>query len=494
MKTRSGRVMAAVALASGLAGCGAEPPEPARLPNVVLITLDTTRADRLGCYGNAGIETPHLDALAREGVLFENAFTPIPSTLPAHASILTGTLPARHGVHDNGVYQLPESTTTLAEILGRYGYTTAAFVSAFVLDDQFGLAQGFALYDDQVSLPLAPPPVGDVPDSVPEGLRRWFAQLASPFERPAAEVTEAATAWLANAGEDPFFLWVHYFDPHEPYRAPEPWRTRYDPDYDGPLDGTARAYHKLLREQRWHRSDPAAQPARDSMIARYDGEISAMDEAIGTLLSALRQRDGLEQTLVVVVGDHGEAFGEHQQIWEHHGEIFDEVMRVPLIVRLPGGRDAGRRTRGLVSSIDVTPTILAALGITSPADVEGVDLLARASPDESTAPRALLLEARRGRQIFSSRESLLGVRTDRDKLILNLTGDDQVVQRRLFDLGSDPGEQTSRASGESALSDRMTQELLAAERSARGESAPLPERELDEMTSEALRALGYLDN
>ena len=490
--------MTARALARGLAvaaalwavGCGSEPERATRPKNVVLLTLDTTRPDQLGCYGNPRVATPNLDSLAREGMLFERAFTPVPSTLPAHASILTGMLPARHGVHDNGVYQLPDSATTLAEMLAQHGYATAAFVSAFVLDAQFGLAQGFDHYDGKVTLPLAPPAEAPAPDSVPEGLRRWYAQLASPFERTAQDVTRAATAWLAGAGDRPFFLWVHYFDPHEPYRPPDPWRTKYDPGYEGPLDGTARAYHRLLRERGLRRGDPAAQRATEHMIALYDGEISAMDEAIGALLDALRQHGRLDQTLVVVVGDHGEAFGEHEQIWEHNGELYDEVMHVPLLIRRPEGRSGGQRVRELVSSIDVAPTVLDALGIAVPAEIEGRSLLAGAG---AHAARSLLLEARRGQQVHPTPESLLGLRTDRHKLILHLTADDRVLARALFDLATDPAERQRIASREPALTDSLEAEIRTQQREAEANRAALPARGLDKMTSDALRALGYID-
>jgi arylsulfatase len=482
------RALPFAALAAAVAVACSSPERAAPTPNVVLLTLDTTRADRLGAYGNARVATPNLDALAREGIVFENAFTPVPSTLPAHASILTGTLPARHGVHDNGVYELPAAATTLAEVLAGQGYATAAFVSAFVLDVQFGLAQGFASYDDEVTLPLAPRSDEPAPADLSEDLRRWFAQLASPFERSGADVTRAAVRWLDGAAE-PFFLWVHYFDPHEPYRAPEPWTTRYDPGYGGPLDGTARAYRRLMRERNLHRADVEARPHVEHMIARYDGEISAMDEAIGALLEALRRNGVFDRSLVAVVGDHGESFGEHEQIWEHNGEIFDEVMRVPLIVRLPGGRDGGRRVAGLASSIDVLPTILAALGIAAPADVEGVALL----PAPPAAPRSLLLEARRGHQIFPARASLLGLRTERSKLVLELTANDQVLRRSLFDLGADPGERESRASGEPARADELTRDLFALHGGAQSGRAALPARGLDQLSSDALRALGYLE-
>ena len=207
--------------------------------DVVLITLDTTRADHLGCYGHDGIETPYIDALAASGTRYENAFTPVPITLPAHTSIFTGTYPAFHGVRSNHGFYVPPSVDTLAEILRDQGYDTGAFVGAFPLDSQTGIDQGFAHYDDHY------------PSSLETGrhprLRRFFD------ERPAAEVSRAALAWLGERlprTDRPFFLWTHFFDPHQPLNPPSPYRERYA--------------HSL-----------------------YDGEIASVDEAVGQILGRL---------------------------------------------------------------------------------------------------------------------------------------------------------------------------------------------------------------
>jgi arylsulfatase A-like enzyme len=221
--------------------------------NILLVTLDTTRADRLGCYGYVGGKTPNLDALARGGVLFQNVYAQVPLTLPSHSSIMTGTTPLVHGVHNNGSYVLSPDRTTLAEMLKARGFRTAAFVASFSLDSRFGLDQGFDVYDDSFEAGLP------------------FKSANS--ERRADTMAALFTAWLDGRGEEPFFAWVHFFDPHLPYRPPAP----YDREFaDNP----------------------------------YDGEVAFMDEAIGTVVGKLREKNLLERTLVVLAGDHGEAFGE----------------------------------------------------------------------------------------------------------------------------------------------------------------------------------------
>ncbi len=460
----------------------------------MLITLDTVRADRLGCYGHERIETPHLDRIAREGILFENAFSSVPSTLPSHASILTGMYPARHGIHDNGVYYLEAGVETLAERLRAEDYATAAFVSAFVLDAQFGLDQGFELFDDQMELALSrsDPRAIRRAAHLSDEKRRWFAQLASPSERRADSVTQAAMDWLRALDSEPFFLWLHYFDAHQPYRPPEPWDTAYDPGYAGVLDGFAHTFKLAQRRHGWARDAvPAAEIAH--MQARYDGEISFLDQWIGRLLGLLEQRDMLERSLVVVVGDHGEGFGEHLQIWEHNAEIYDEAVRVPLLVRLPGGEQRGRRIADLVRTVDVAPTVLDLLGLTPWRYVDGTSLRALIEGTAESAPAPILLEARRERQVHETQTSSLGLRTEDHKLILTLDRSGRVVSRELFDLKEDPGERRTLTEREPARTRAMTRELLARQEELERQRDALPFRGLDRMTSDALRALGYLD-
>ena len=303
-------------LVLGLAGCDrgddASPPRlQANAPSVLLITLDTTRADRVGCYGYANAQTPVLDALAESGVRFENAFCQVPLTLPSHVSLLTGTYPATNGVRINGVAMKGAGIATLAEVFQDRGYRTGGFISALVLDSMFGLDRGFDTYDDDLGGGEA-------------------------VERSGDKVCDAALSWLAEHAQRPFFAWVHLFDPHHRYEPPQP-------------------YLDLL-------ADP------------YDGEIAFADAQVGRLVAWLEAANLRNRTLVVVAGDHGEALKEHGES-QHGLFVYDVTMRVPLIFSFPASLPAGRVVRGNVGLVDVFPTILESLGWQPPSDLEGVSLV-----------------------------------------------------------------------------------------------------------------------
>lgn len=275
-------------------------------PSVVLITLDTTRADHLGCYGASPAHTPTLDSLAARGVRFSNAVTPVPITTPAHTSLLTGLNPARHGVRDNGNQALGPAVPLVQEAFHAAGYATAAFVSAFVLERQFGLARGFDVYSDQLY-----------------------------NERLGLRTARAVGRWIERCDpEQPFFLWVHFYDPHWPYRPVEPYRS---------LD----------------------------LPSPYAKEVAQVDGAVRQVLGHLRRRGMLKQTWVVAVGDHGEMLGEHGEP-EHGVFLYEAALRVPLIVCPPGARP--RASEAPVSLIDVAPTLLEAAGLAPLADAEGTSL------------------------------------------------------------------------------------------------------------------------
>jgi len=291
--------------------------------SVLLVTLDTTRADALGAYGRSPSVTPNLDQLATEGVVFERAFTTAPLTLPAHTSMMTGLFPPRHGVRDNGIAALPQAATTLAERARTAGFQTAAFLGSVVLDLGFGLEQGFDRYE-------AP-------------ARRFYQGPTMGYsERPAIEVAALASSWLeARDPRRPFFLWVHLWDAHSPY---EP-----GPDLLEHAGG-----------------DP------------YLGEVAACDVALGRILATLRAGQWLDSTLIVVVADHGEAFGEHDEV-SHGAYVWNTTLHVPLILRLPSSDDAGERVREIASVVDVYPTALEAMGLELGKDeagaIDGVSLL-----------------------------------------------------------------------------------------------------------------------
>ncbi|HTI49314.1 MAG TPA: sulfatase-like hydrolase/transferase [Planctomycetaceae bacterium] len=281
--------------------------QSAARPNLLLITLDTTRADRLGCYGFPSARTPALDALASGGVLCEEAHTVMPLTLPAHAALFTGRYPAENGMEMNGRGRLDETIETLAELLEGQGYATGAFVASFVLDRKFGLDQGFQVYDDDFAADR----------QLTDSMQR---------QRSGAGVVDAALRWLSGQSKAPFFCWVHLYDPHAPYET-----------------------HAALFGEQF-----AGRP--------YDAEIAYADLQVGRLFDFLDHRGLRQETLVVVAGDHGEGLGDHLER-THGSTLYREILRVPLIWRFPDRLSAGRRLETRVSLVDVSPTILDLLGI-----------------------------------------------------------------------------------------------------------------------------------
>lgn len=309
-----------VLLAAGLAGCAG-----GSSGSVLLITLDTTRVDALGAYGCVPSVTPQLDELAAQGVVFEQAYTVAPLTLPAHASMLTGLVPPRHGVRDNGVAALPQSAVTLAERAKAAGFQTAAFLGSVVLDQGFGLEQGFERYEAPARSFYNGPSMG-------------YA------ERPADEVATLVTDWLqARDPERPFFLWAHLWDAHAPY-APAPGLKRKAGGND------------------------------------YLGEVLACDLAIGRILAALRAEKSFDSTTILVVADHGEAFSEHGEL-SHGPFVWNTTLRVPLLLRLPDGARGGTRVASIASVTDVFPTALEAMGLESSEGLDGLSLLEREPGD-----------------------------------------------------------------------------------------------------------------
>ncbi|MFH0947255.1 MAG: sulfatase-like hydrolase/transferase [Planctomycetota bacterium] len=307
-------------LAPLLSACGGK---PEATHSGILITVDTTNRNALGLYGEKPRITPHLDALAERCLVYENARAAAPLTLPSHASMMTGLYPLRHSVRDNGYRPLPPSATTLAERARAEGFQTAAFVSAVVLSAPYGLDQGFDVYDA---------PAGS-------SSRDQIHML----ERKAGAVTRAALSWLAQRDRNrPFFLWVHYFDPHAPYEA--------DPEFVEQVAGTA----------------PPA-------IAPYLAEVAQADAAIGELLLALDREKVLEDALLAVVADHGESLGRHGEP-THSVFIYDATIRVPLLLHDPGGARAGERSDEQVSVADLFPTFIRGMGLGEPGPVDGMNL------------------------------------------------------------------------------------------------------------------------
>jgi arylsulfatase A-like enzyme/Flp pilus assembly protein TadD len=406
-------------------------PGAARGFNVLVLTLDTTRPDHLGCYGAGDAKTPNLDHLAGRGLRFDNAFTTVPVTLPSHSSIFTGFDPRHHGVRHNGEYVLAPEQETLAEILGRAGYETAAFVSAFVLSARFGLAQGFDHFDEDIGIE----PSGAVVDE--------------PNQRPAENVTRAAVTWLQQrqAGR-PFFAWVHYFDPHYPYRPPEPYA-----------------------------SDFSEHP--------YDGEIAYMDHAIGTLMDALDASGGMNRTLIVAIADHGEGLDEHDES-THTRLLYSSVMHIPLIVACPGlFTRPNHVSDAVVSETDIFPTVLELLGIPVPGTTDGQSLLTcRDRLDRRIYMESLVPYLEDGWS------PLFALCTRAGKYI-------QAPRPEFYDLQRDPHELTSlyEQAPEPA---RQLRDALKTELTAQLEAAPWSEgalaagRNIDPEVRHQLESLGYL--
>ncbi|HUP23502.1 MAG TPA: sulfatase-like hydrolase/transferase [Thermoanaerobaculia bacterium] len=400
---------------------------------MVLITLDTLRADRVGSYGGP-VATPHLDRLAAEGSRFANAATTVPFTLPAHSSLLTGTYPPTHGVRENVGYYLDEKLPTVAELLRDAGYATAGFVSSFVLDARWGIARGFDTYYDEFDLAeVQTANLGDV-------------------QRDGKETVAQATAWLRQHGgsERPFFVWVHLFDPHDPYTPPEPYRSRY--------------------------------PGRP-----YDGEVAYTDSLVGELIGVLEELALLEHTLLIATADHGEGLGDHGE--HYHGFfVYDTTVHVPLLVRPPFQDLArGEVFDEAVSHVDLAPTILDAAGVDAPAHLQGRSLLPQicGEPAGDAAAERVVYSESLYPLLHYGWAPLRAARGGRHKLIA-------APRVELYDLHADPGERANLA--DQLTGARALLEGRLAELRERIESAPSAsvKREVDAAALAQLRALGYV--
>jgi choline-sulfatase len=394
-------------------------------PDVLLVTIDTLRADHVGCYGRTQAVTPTLDGLAARGVRFPAAVAHVPLTGPSHASILTGVTPLGHGFRDNGGYALPSGVRTAAEDFGKAGYRTAAFVSGFPLNRRFGFDRGFESYDDHF-------PKGNDPRRAPH------------VERFADATTDAALRWLeapdGAAGKQPFFLWVHYYDPHAPYEPPPEFAPRF-----------------------------ASEP--------YDGEIAFVDQQLARLLKRLDERGDLARTVVLATADHGEGLGEHGEV-SHGLFLYESTLRVPFVVAGPGIA-AGRVAPTVARGVDVLPTLLDLAALAGRAEIEGRSLRpALEGREMSDAPAY-------AETLYPLRElgwaPLFAWRTARHKMI-------EAPKPELYDLEQDPGETRNRAGSENTRFAELQQKLQA----ALARPAPAAAAELDPETAERLRALGYV--
>lgn len=406
-------------LSATVAAVAAPSPAPSR-PSILLVTLDTTRADHVGAYGAALAATPNLDALARSGVRFDRASASAPLTLPSHATILTGRVPRRHGVRDNAGFRLDPGVPVVTERLAAAGYQTAAYVSSAVLDRDGGLARGFSVYDDAVR-------AGDA---------REFGRV----ERAASRTTDLALEGLSKL-KPPFFLWVHYFDPHLPYVPPEPFRTRFK---DRP----------------------------------YDGEIAFMDAQVGRLLERVRARAG-GSLIVAAAGDHGESLGEHGEA-AHGVFVYEATQHVPLIVAGPG-LPAGRGVAASVGLVDLAPTLLELVGLPALDGADGRSLVPVARGGRA-APRDYEMETFFPRFAYGW-----------SPLRALVSGPAKYVaapRPELYRLDRDPGERRDVSSERSAEAKALAAKL--AERTSGDDPAPALEAPGLSQRREELAALGYV--
>jgi len=394
--------------------------------NVILVTIDTLRADRLHCYGNRGIETPTLDSVAQHGVLFENAVAQAPLTPPSHASIFTGTNPNVHHVRNTGGFALPSSSVTLATILKAQGWDTAAFVGATVLKKATGFGLGFNVYDDQMPKP-----------------ERGQEEREYP-ERRASVVVDHALNWLRSQSGKPFFVWVHLYDPHEPYDPPAPFREKY---------------RKNL----------------------YDGEVAYTDQQLGRFLDAVGKKSPVDKTLIVVLADHGESLGDHGE-FNHGVFLYDATLQIPFLISGPGV-PAGVRVSQQTRTIDVLPTILELLGGKPPAICQGVSLMPVFSG--GSVATTFSYEETLYPKMNMGWAELRGIRTARWKYI-------RAPKPELYDLAQDPGETTNVIYAHP----KESGELEAALKKLSSESSNGVEKvassQVDSHTLEQLKSLGYL--
>lgn len=423
--------------------------------NVVLITIDTLRADHLsadpiGAPEAWRVETPHMDALAAEGVLFANAATTVPFTLPAHSSIMTGHYPPSHGVRENVGYSLDERLPTLAEELKAAGYTTAAFVSAFVLDSRWGIGRGFDVYFDQFQV------ANTNQINLGEVQRDGAETLAVSLDWLDAYLADSATPNATPSSSAPFFLWLHLFDPHEPYTPAEPYKSQY-PDHP------------------------------------YGAEVAYTDGLIGELRDGLRERGVLDNTAIVLTGDHGEGLGEHGESF-HGYYVYDSTIRVPYILRLPpASEDAARHARGrfvheAVSHVDLMPTLLELLGLDIPEAVHGRSLLPFLDNSGSTSWN----DGEEKRTVYSESFYALyhygwsPLRTLRDDTLKFI----EAPRPEIFEIARGESENLLRERRSEARDLDQRLEALAAEIERPAEDEVQPD--LDEETLRQLEALGYL--
>lgn len=408
MKSRLTAVIAPIFIGAlmGLAGCGKAPG-----PNLLIITIDTLRADHLSCYGHDRNTSPRIDGFATGGVLFEQVVCQSSQTLPSHTSIFTGMNPRTHQAisHESPV---PPDIITLAEMLKDRGYKTGAFISSHALDSEYGLDQGFDTYweiHEELSI-----------------MERDICRL-----REMDATTAAASAWLREHMDAGFFLWIHWFHPHRPYNPPD----RYISAFAGGYSGSANSSPEFIM-QVWRQEIEIDQEDVDHLVGSYDGEVAFTDVQVGAVIDELDSLGLLENTVVVITADHGEILYDHEHYFGHDIALYDECLRIPLIIRAPGLEIADSRIEELVQSIDIMPTVLDLLDIAHPEGLEGESLLPLIGGSGRPTAEYCFSETFPFPEKCPPRHA---VRTADAKLIWKEAGSDPMV-KELYDLADDPGE------------------------------------------------------
>jgi arylsulfatase len=455
---RLGRAAAAVLLLLAAGACSRTAPAP----NLVIVTLDTTRADHLGLYGYFRDTSPVLDAFAREAIVFDRFIVPMATTLPSHTSIFTGVEPLEHGVLANstqgGKRFVPSPQLhSLAEIARSAGWRTAAFVSAAPLRRDSGIASGFELFDEPVA-----------------------------YQRDGRDTTRAALDWLARQPDGPFLLWVHYYDAHFPYASPPPYATMFA------TDARVEAMFQELRIPRtvWRPLKDQTEETRISFNG-YDGDLRYQDAKLGELLAALSKRPDWGRTAVVILGDHGEGLGQHGEA--AHGGTWNEQLHAPLVMRIPG--EAPRRIGSLMTAADVIPTLLGRLHLPAfealLAQTSGRDVLADGARSAVTSQdTGRLSDADEYRYVLT---------TERWKLF-EIERKQGGARRLLFDLQADPFELTDVSAQHPEVTEQLAAELKASLEKQRQRGMVLRAGEAPTTTPanprlrEELKALGYVDD
>ncbi len=439
---------------------------PSPRPNILLVSIDSLRADHLGCYGYARDTSPVIDRLAGAGTAFKNAVSPTSWTLPAHMSLFTSMDIMVHGVGGDGVSLHPD-LGTLAGVLQANGYRTAGFVSSPYMNPAFGFDRGFDLYrnidldDSEFEDTVLPPE--EQRDAV-------HSDITSP------RITELALDWLEKNSSENFFIFLHMWDVHYDYIPPPPYDTKFDPDYDGDIDSQDFIHNPKINPE----MDPRD---LEHIIALYDGEIAYVDHHIGLIVQKLKELGIFDDTLIVITADHGDEFYEHGGKG-HRNTLFDEVIMVPLVLRLPSKIPAGKMIDEQVALIDIAPTILRICGIAPPEWMEGISLLS-GMKDAEAAGRPVLLELDLG---------LKGTRTNSYKLLFNT----HLLQTIIFDLVEGPDETYSHLITDPVdwneinrlFYDRLTEDRRLAEEYRGGSAGKKVSLSPEERAK--LKALGYL--